>query len=734
METNNRGNITTEYDERTKTFYLDTKSSTYCIQVTGGDLIHLYWGKKIPHSDISYLERFIDRAFSPCNKKGWSPDTFCREYPTYGDGDYRRPAFSAKDSSGSSLFKLKYKDYNISKGKRHLEGLPYASANDYEATTLDIVLFDEISKLEVVLTYCAYDEYDIITRSVSCTNYGEKINIESIMSASLDFRFGDFDFMHFTGHWSNERNVERFPLRKGITSIESLRGTSSHQENPFFCICSLDATEDFGDVYAFNLIYSGSFLAEVQVDQFHKTRVNFGINPYNFSWVLEKGGKFTSPEAVLCYSQKGLGDMSRQLHSFYRNNLGNSKYKNQSRPILINNWEATYFDFNEENLLDIAKEGKKLGLDLFVLDDGWFGKRNSPDCSLGDWVANKDKLPNGLSGFAKKLSDIGMDFGIWLEPEMVSPDSDLYRKHPDWCLYIPNREKTLGRDQLVLNLTKKEVRNYLTETICSLLSESNISYVKWDMNRNITECYSDALPAEQQGEVFHRYILGLYEILEEITKKFPDVLFESCSGGGGRFDPGMHYYMPQGWTSDNTDAEARVKIQYGTSFAYPSSVMSCHISAVPNHQTERVTLLETRSVVAMSGVFGCELDLTKLTDDEKAQVKSVIEKYKQIRDTVLFGELYRIESPFDGNCAAWQYVSKDKNESVLFYYKRLTVSHSPYKMIKFKGLNSEYTYEVEGKIYSGDILMNVGLNVPDESGDFLAYMWEAKNLKSVLSC
>lgn len=507
--------------------------------------------------------------------------------------------------------------------------------------------------------------------------------------------------------------------------VESTRGASSPHQAPFVALVRKDTNEDSGEVYAFNFVYSGNFTAQVQVDQYRNTRVAMGINPFDFSWLLKQGEEFQTPEVVMIYSNKGIGEMSRKFHNLYTENLCRGNFKHKIRPILINNWEATYFDFNEDKIIKIAEEGKELGMELFVLDDGWFGKRDDDNTSLGDWIVDKRKLPNGIEGIANKIVDMGMEFGLWFEPEMISIESNLYKEHPDWCIHVPNRPHTMGRGQLVLDLSRKDVCDYIVESVCNILDSAPITYVKWDMNRHITDIGSALLPAERQEETSHRYMLGLYEVMERITSRFPDILFESCSSGGGRFDPGMLYYMPQTWVSDNTDAICRTKIQYGTSLAYPPITMGCHVSTVANHQVGRITPLETRGNVAMAGNFGYELDLTKLTEEEKEIVKDQIKEYKDIREIIQFGDLYRIFNPFDGNESAWNIVSKDKTQFVATYVKVLSLPAAQIRIIKFKGLNPEYLYkDVEtGEIFAGDELMNVGITIERVKQDFYSKKW-----------
>jgi alpha-galactosidase len=597
-----------------------------------------------------------------------------------------------------------------------------------EADTLELVLGDPKKGLKVILSYSAYRDRDVITRSVRVVNEGdERIVLEKVMRLSVDFETAEYDFVELPGAWGRERHIERTPLRSGIQSIESRRGASSHQLNPFFALAEKGAKEESGEVYGFSLVYSGNFSGGVEVDQLFKARAWLGINDYDFSWVLESGESFQAPEAVLVYSRHGFGEMSRTYHSLYRKRLVRGKYRDEVRPILANNWEATYFDFNEEKILGLAKEAAELGIELLVLDDGWFGKRNSDDCSLGDWTVNEEKLPGGIAGLAKKVNEYGVKFGLWFEPEMVSPDSDLYRAHPDWCIHVPGRVRTECRNQLTLDLSRKEVCDYLAESISHVLDTADIAYVKWDMNRHMSELGSIGLPAKRQKEMPHRYMLGLYDVLERIVSSHPDVLFESCSGGGGRFDPGMLYYMPQTWTSDDTDAVERLAIQYGTSLVYPVSTMGSHVSAVPNHQAGRVTSLKMRADVAMSGNFGYELDLMKFTKEEKEEVKKEIEQYKELRTFLPSADMYRLKSPFEGNDTAWMFVSEDKKDIFAAYFRVLCEVNPGITRMKFTALEENAEYEIvgEGKCFRGDELMNIGL-VVEFFGDFQSKTWRLR--------
>ncbi|MBB6729971.1 alpha-galactosidase [Cohnella zeiphila] len=715
------------YDEKNRTFYLQSGKTSYVMQIVkDGYLAHSFWGRTIRGTAIhgmtpsAYRPSFNPNPFPEDER--FTLDALPQEYPGYGTSDFRSPAYQVRLANGTTIAEFKVKEHRIVAGKPALAGLPsvYAEGED-EAQTLEIVLEDEAAKLRLIARYTAFQDHDAIARSAEIVNLGdEPVRVQRLLSASVDFPRSDYEAVHLWGTWARERHVARRALMPGIQAIESRRGSSSHQHNPFLAVVSPDANEDHGDVYAFNLVYSGSFLAQAEVDQFATTRVSIGLNPFDFEWLLESGQSLQSPEAVLVYSAEGLGGMSRSFHKLYRTRLCRGAFRDKERPILINNWEATYFDFNAEKLMNIVRAAKELGLELFVLDDGWFGRRNDDKRSLGDWFVNTDKLPEGLDGLAAQVNGQGLSFGLWVEPEMISPDSDLYRAHPDWCLHVPDHRRTLGRTQLILDFSRQDVRDYITERLTAIFSSAPIAYVKWDMNRNMTEIGSALLPPERQRETAHRYMLGLYEVLEKITSSFPDILFESCSGGGGRFDPGMLYYMPQTWTSDDTDAIERLKIQYGTSLVYPVSSMGSHVSAVPNHQVHRTTSLTTRGHVAMSGNFGYELDLSKLPEEEKAEIARQVEEYKGLRGLVQQGDFYRLLSPFEGNDTAWQFVSADKSETYAVFVRTLAVPNGPLTRLRLKGLDPNRDYKLRGtdRVYGGDELMYAGLPIESLHGDF----------------
>ncbi|WP_249777674.1 alpha-galactosidase [Paenalkalicoccus suaedae] len=725
------------FDEKTKAFHLQTAKTSYIFQVIKENyLAHSYWGKRVEDYHLLAQPRYHDRGFSGNPNKEdrtFSLDTLLQEYPTYGHTDYRQPAIHVELENGSTVLDLRYDSHTITSGKKPLEGLPATyTESDAEAESLTVTLKDALTNLSVELTYSVFPTYDAITRSVRVVNNGEEnVKLQQIASFNVDFEDADFDFITLAGAWARERDVERTPLRRGTQAIESRRGSSSHQQNPFFALARPHTTEDQGEAYGVSLVYSGSFEASIEVDQLKQARATMGIHSFDFCWLLEPSASFQAPETVLVYSANGLGDMSRTYHTFYRERLARGEHRDNIRPILINNWEATYFDFDEEKLVAIAEKAKQADMELFVLDDGWFGKREDDTTSLGDWFVNKEKLPNGLKGVADRVNDLGLQFGIWVEPEMVSEDSDLYLEHPDWCIHVPARRRSESRNQRVLDFSRQEVRDEIVKRISAVLESAPITYVKWDMNRNMTEIGSAGLPPERQRETAHRYMLGLYEVLETITTRYPHVLFESCSGGGGRVDPGMLYYMPQAWSSDNTDAVARQRIQYGSSFVYPTSSLGAHVSAVPNHQVNRITSLKARGDMAMGGVFGYELDATAFTDEELQLVKEQVNLYKEIRETVQFGDLYRLDSPFESGNYGTLYVNRNQTEAVLTYMNTLGEANAPFKRVKLAGLETSKQYTVSGLegTFGGDELMNIGVPLPYFYGDFQTVLWVVRSVE-----
>ena len=710
------------YDEANKVFNLQTKNSSYIMGIVNDTyLVHIHYGKRLnytaPVSDMLGFNVHRGGNISPLDygNEGRGQiclDTLPQEYSTYGS-DLRDPAFHAQYSDGTSYTKLLYKGYKIYKGKSEIPGLPavYAESGD-SVESLDIELFDEVKRITVILHYAVLEDFDAISRRVTViNNSGENVTLKKVMSTALDFNNCDYNFTHLHGAWARERHIERVPLIKGRQGVDSKRGTSGHRHNPFIMLSGKDATEDFGEAYGFSLVYSGNFEAVADVEYNNATRVLMGINSFDFSWLLTPGETFYSPETVMVYSPSGIGEMSRNYHRMYRTRLCRGKYRDSVRPILINVWEAVYFTCNEEKILSIAEKAKDVGIELLVLDDGWFGKRDSDNCSLGDWVVYKEKLPSGIDGLAKKINDIGLKFGLWFEPEMISPDSDLYRAHPDWCIHIKDRGRGLGRQQLILDFSRDEVCDYIIKAVSDVLASANISYVKWDMNRNMSEIGNEVLAPERQREIPHRYMLGLYRVLETLTTRFPDILFEGCAGGGGRFDPGMLYYFPQIWTSDDSDAIERLYIQEGTALVYPVSSAAAHVSAVPNHQVGRTTPLNTRGNVAMAGQFGYELDLTKLSEDELNVIRAQVETYKGFGTKITSANLYRLKSPHEGNVAAWEFLSDERDFAAVLVCNKLGIPSAPNEFIKVKNLipDAEYKEKVTNKIYRGEFLETVGI-------------------------
>ncbi len=733
----------------TKTFHLQNSHISYVMSVLpGGQLTQLYFGKRIAdREDFGYLLEGCIRshsAYPDDDGRGISLEHVRLEYPAYGNSDFREGAIEILQNNGSRLTEFRVSGWEVLPGKPVLEGLPATyTESDGEAETLVLKLTDDVTGLELSLLYTIFAEEAAIARSAKVTNRGsETVHIEKIMSLSLDLPDADYDMIQLTGSWARERRPETSRLIHGIQGVESLRGHSSHQHNPFIALKRPETGEKSGEAMGFSLVYSGNFLAHVQVDSYDVSRVLLGINPTWFSWKLEPGASFQAPEAVVVYSDSGLNGMSQTYHRLYGRRLARGIWRDRPRPILLNNWEATYFDFNEEKLLGIAKKAKECGVELFVLDDGWFGGRRDDTAGLGDWYPAKELLPNGIAGLSRKVEELGLKFGLWIEPEMVNPDSDLFREHPDYILAVPERRSSLSRHQLVLDFSRKEVVDCIYGMISKLLRESKISYIKWDMNRSVTECGSAGLPADQQGEVFHRHILGIYSLYERLTSEFPDILFESCAGGGARFDPGLLYYAPQAWTSDDTDAVERLTIQYGTSFVYPVSSMGSHVSAVPNHQVNRITPLETRANVAFFGTYGYELDLGKLTEEEQEQVKTYTAFMKENRKLLQFGTFYRLRSPLKQDSAAWMTVSEDGGEAIVGYYKVLNHPNTSFRRLRLDGLCGDAVYEVtvcgaDGEkpfgTFSGSELMNAGLVVSDFSSCKVgAPPEEAKDFRSVV--
>ena len=711
------------YHEKSQTFHLTNGRISYLMKVLpNGTLGQLYFGRAIrDRENFDHLLEFASRPMSSCVFEGnpyFSLEHCRQEYPSHGSTDFRRPAVELRQPNGSRITSFVYHSHTVAPGKPALDGLPATYCEqDSEAETLTIRLQDELLNVSVYLNYTLFANHPALARSARIVNEGGlELHLTHAMSLSLDLPDREYELLHFSGAWGRERHLKVRRLEQGVQSVESLRGHSSHNHNPFVMLRRPGTDEDQGEVLGFSLVYSGNFLAQAEVDTWDTTRITLGINPFGFNWKLEPGEGFQTPEAVAVYSHQGMGAMSRTFHTLYRSRLARGEWRDRPRPILINNWEATYFNFDEDKLVSIAQAAKRDGVELFVLDDGWFGARRSDRAGLGDWIANPELLPQGIPGLAERIEALGMRFGLWFEPEMVNRDSDLYRAHPDWLLQTPGRTPSHGRNQFVLDFSRPEVVDRVHAMMADILSGAKVSYVKWDMNRSITEAYSTALPPDRQGEVFHRYILGVYDLYERLTSAFPHVLFESCASGGGRFDPGMLYYAPQAWTSDDSDAAERLKIQYGTSFCYPVVSMGAHVSAVPNHQVNRATPLSTRANVAYFGTFGYELDLNRLTSEEREQVRAQIAFMKEHRDVIQFGDFYRLLSPFQGNYTAWMAVSPDRRTALVGWYKTLNEVNGPFRRLRLRGLDPALCYTVDGtSAHYGDELMEVGLVTTDSS-------------------
>ena len=720
------------YCEKDRIFTLQTKNTTYQMQVDRyGFLLHLYYGKKTD-TCMDYLLTYYDRGFSgnpydAGEDRTYSMDTLPQEFPCYGNGDFRSTAFAVENADGSMSCDLRYKSHKIFDGKYNLEGLPAVYASEEEAQTLEILMEDPVTGVKVVLLYGVLPAQDIITRSVSVKNESSgKIYLNKIESASLDFLYGDYELLTFYGRHAMERNVQRVPVVHGTQKIGSVRGTSSHQYNPMMILAEKETTEDKGNCYAMSFVYSGCFQGEVLKDQLNQTRMMLGLQEEAFRYPLETGEMFQAPEVILSYSSEGMNRLSQNLHHCIRQHICRGKYKEEIRPILINSWEAAYFDFTGDTIYELAKAAKEVNIDMLVMDDGWFGKRDDDNSGLGDWFVNEKKLGGTLGNLIKRINDLGVKFGIWIEPEMVSEDSDLYRKHPDWALTVPGRNPVRSRNQLVLDFSRKEVVDAIYDQICKVLDQGNIEYVKWDMNRSLMDVYSSV--TRDQGRVLHDYVLGLYDFLERLVQRYPNLLIEGCSGGGGRFDAGMMYYTPQIWCSDNTDAIDRLRIQYGTSFGYPVSVVGSHVSAVPNHQTGRKTPLHTRGVVAMSGTFGYELNLMKLSEEEKQEIREQIAEYKSYAPIIQNGLYYRLSDPTTEEICAWEFVHTDEKEQskvLLNIVMQVIHGNMTVNYVKLQGLEETAVYREEksGKRYTGAALMYGGMPLPIEPGEYQAYQY-----------
>ncbi len=717
------------YWKEKQIFSIDTKNTTYQMKVDSyGFLLHLYYGAKV-NGAMDYLLTYADRGFSgnPAEAgadRTYSLDVLPQEYPTWGTGDYRNAALLIQNADHSESCKLQYAGHTIKKGKYNLSGLPAVYAEENEAETLEIYMEDCVSNLKVTLLYGVVEQLDIITRSVIIENHGsENIIIEKAGSACLELLPGQYDLLSFCGRHTMERTVQRKRIGYGSSVFESRRGTSSHQYNPAFILADVNATEDCGNCYGIAFVYSGGFRFETEKDPYDQVRTVMSIQPEQFAYPLNPGERFVVPETIFSFSQNGFGALSHNYHNCINHHVIRRSFQKKMRPVLINSWEAAYFDFTGETMLELAKNAADVGIDLVVMDDGWFGKRDDDNSGLGDWEVNEEKLGCSLGTLIEKINELGVDFGIWIEPEMISEDSTLYRNHPDWVLQIPGRSPVRSRNQLVLDFSRKDVRDYIFASICKVLDQGNITYVKWDMNRSISDVYSHV---NVRGTVLHDYVVGVYDFLEQMIQRYPELLIEGCSGGGGRFDIGMLYYTPQIWCSDNTDAIDRTKIQYGTSFFYPASAVGSHVSAVPNHQTGRITSLKTRAVVAMAGTFGYELNLQMLSAEEKEEIKEQVAVFKKQNELIQQGTYYRLTNPMEDAMAAWLFVSENKKHALFNVVVLDKQANAGVTFIKLKGLleGSTYISSEDNREYAADGLMEAGFPIPSTLGEYEAYQVE----------
>ena len=716
------------FNETTRIFTLTTAHTTYQMQADAqGYLLHLYYGARTA-GEMDYLLNYGDRGFSgnpnsAGSDRTYSLDALPQEYPSLGTGDFRNYALNIENADGSQCCNPVYITHEIAAGKYTLKGLPFVRAEENEAETLKIILEDPVTKVELHLLYGVLEKEDIITRSVIIKNAGKApVTVKKAQSACLDFLHGDYDLIKFYGRHAMERNMERMPVSHESTRIGSRRGTSSHQYNPGVILAGKNTNEDSGSCYGMLFVYSGNFLVEAEKDQYDQTRIQMGLTDELFAYPLEAGAEFTAPEVILSYTNKGLSRFSQQYHHCIMNHICQGKYVHANRPVLINSWEAAYFDFTGDTIVELAKEAKALGIDMVVMDDGWFGKRNDDNSSLGDWYVNEEKLGGTLTKLIERVNAEGVKFGIWIEPEMVSEDSDLYREHPDWAITIPGRKPVRSRNQLVLDFSRKEVRDEIFKRICAVLDQGNVEYIKWDMNRSLADIYAP--------NVTYDYVLGVYDFLEKLTNRYPDILIEGCSGGGGRFDAGMLYYTPQIWCSDNTDAINRTRIQYGTSFFYPVAAMGSHVSAVPNHQTGRVTSMHTRGVAAMSGTFGYELNPALLNAKEKAEIRAQLAQYREYQELIREGDYYRLSNPFQDNFAAWMVVSDDRSKALVSVIRLTAEANPPAAYVTLKGMEEDafYREKTTGKVYPGAALMEAGILLPAAVSEYEAYQIELERV------
>ena len=716
------------FNETTRIFTLTTAHTTYQMQADAqGYLLHLYYGARTA-GEMDYLLNYGDRGFSgnpnsAGSDRTYSLDALPQEYPSLGTGDFRNYALNIENADGSQCCNPVYITHEIAAGKYTLKGLPFVRAEENEAETLKIILEDPVTKVELHLLYGVLEKEDIITRSVIIKNAGKApVTVKKAQSACLDFLHGDYDLIKFYGRHAMERNMERMPVSHESTRIGSRRGTSSHQYNPGVILAGKNTNEDSGSCYGMLFVYSGNFLVEAEKDQYDQTRIQMGLTDELFAYPLEAGAEFIAPEVILSYTNKGISRLSQQYHHCIMNHICQGKYVHANRPVLINSWEAAYFDFTGDTIVELAKEAKALGIDMVVMDDGWFGKRNDDNSSLGDWYVNEEKLGGTLTKLIERVNAEGVKFGIWIEPEMVSEDSDLYREHPEWAITIPGRKPVRSRNQLVLDFSRKEVRDEIFKRICAVLDQGNVEYIKWDMNRSLADIYAP--------NVTYDYVLGVYDFLEKLTNRYPDILIEGCSGGGGRFDAGMLYYTPQIWCSDNTDAINRTRIQYGTSFFYPVAAMGSHVSAVPNHQTGRVTSMHTRGVAAMSGTFGYELNPALLNAKEKAEIRAQLAQYREYQELIREGDYYRLSNPFQDNFAAWMVVSDDRSKALVSVIRLTAEANPPAAYVTLKGMEEDafYREKTTGKVYPGAALMEAGILLPAAVSEYEAYQIELERV------
>lgn len=718
--------ISVKKTENEVLFTLSTDNSSYQMKADQyGVLLHLYYGKKLNEGDdLSDLIFMTDMGFCgnpACVGKNriYSLDNLPQEVSGFGIGDYRDSMIALLHDDGSRAAEFRFDSYEILDGSYKVDGMPALyDTSAAKGETLVITMREAASDVLVKLYYGVYEKENIITRAAKIINKGQRtITVEKLLSMNMDMMFFNPDMIYFTGRHAFERAPERVPVKHAKIEIGSVRGTSSHQYNPSFILCDKNANEDSGSCYGFCLVYSGNFIAAAQKDQKNQVRVQMGIHPNGFSYLLKQDEELMAPQVIMSFSENGFATLSQQYHDILRENMCRGKYKHEKRPVLINNWEATYFDFNGEKLLNIARQASQLGIEMLVLDDGWFGKRDSDFSGLGDWFVNEKKLEGSLKKLGESVNAMGMKFGLWFEPEMISEDSDLYRTHPEWALAIPGREPNRGRYQLTLDMSRADVRDYLLERMTEILNNAPIMYVKWDLNRSICDMYSHASGKEHSGELYHKYVLGVYDLLERLLARFPDLLLEGCSGGGGRFDAAMLYYSPQIWCSDNTDAVNRLTIQYGTSFFYPISSVGSHVSICPNHQTGRTVPFRTRGDVALAGSFGYELDLGKISDEEKEQVKEQIAQFHACYDLTHEGDYYRLTTLDNDDCMAWAFVAKDKSKAMLTLVKTQSEGNPVPTHIRMKGLDCNKRYKCILKndtsvINSGAVFVNAGITIP----------------------